>query len=114
MSNAALFRKGCALCGLTSNQLVADHFGVSLDQASSWLTGRRPIKDGVWVELATLYDQVIELSEHALDAFDAGEISLDGIQALATREHGSLLPAPAAETVMAAWYLTRLMDQSDG
>lgn len=113
MIHAILFRQGCAMCGLTSNALVAEFFGYSSAAAASWVTGRRPIPDGVMKELARLYDQVIEITEHSLDAFDEGGITLAGIQDLAMREHGSRLPEPAAHSVMAAWYLTRLMDAEE-
>ena len=104
------FRSACALCGLTSNQLVADHFGISLDTANSWLTGRRRVPDNVWREMAIYYDQLTDIVEHCLDTFERGEISDSGVQAIAEHEHGSKLPAAGVSSVIAAWMMIRMVD----
>lgn len=105
-----IFKTACHVCGLSSVSETGEFFGINDSTIKHWWAGRRWPPQGVWVQLATLYDQIIETSEHALDAFDE-EISSSGIQALAEHEFGEPLPAHARDAAMAMFVLTRFHEQ---
>lgn len=105
-----VFSTALGICGFSTLQEAADHFDVGISTVKHWAAGRRPVPGGVWTELARLYDQIVEVSEHALDTFDRDDITPEAVQAIAEHEHGSALPAPALSAVAAMFILTRMLD----
>jgi len=102
----SVFKTACLVCGLSSVGEAADFFGVNSSTIKHWWSGRRWPPQGVWSQLAALYDQIIQISEHALDTFD-DEIDASSVQAIAEHEFGEPLPAHARDAAMAMFVLTR-------
>jgi DNA-binding transcriptional regulator YdaS (Cro superfamily) len=106
----SVFNAALGLCGLSLRE-AADFLGTSESTVKHWSAGRRPVPDGVWQALATLYDQIVEVSEHALDTLGPEDITSEALQDFAKHEHGSQLPPPAVDAAAAMFILTRLLDE---
>ncbi len=106
-----VFKAALGLCGLSISD-AAKFFGESESTVKHWSAGSagRAVPDAAWAALAVLYDQIVEISEHTLDTFERDEITPEGVQEIAKREHGSTLPPAALEAVAAMFVLTRMMD----
>lgn len=105
----SVFSAALGLCGLTNSEAAA-FLDTSESTVKHWSAGRRPVPEGVWIALAQLYDQVVEVSEHALDSLEGDQLTREALQAFAQHEHGSDLPEPALNAAAAMFVLTRLLD----
>lgn len=105
----SVFKAALGVCGLSIAE-AAETLGLSESLVKQYSAGNRQPPDPVWAALAALYDQIVEVSEHALDTFERDEITPEGVQAIAIHEHGSPLPAAALDAVAAIFILTRIMD----
>lgn len=105
----SVFKSALGICGLSIAD-AADFLGLSESLVKQYSAGNRQPPDAVWAALATLYDQIVEISEHTLDTFEREEITPEGVQAIAIHEHGSPLPKPALDAVAAMFILTRTLD----
>lgn len=105
----SVFKAALGICGLSIAD-AADFLGLSESLVKQYSAGNRQPPEAVWAALASLYGQIVEVSEHTLDVFERDEITPEGVQAIATREHGSPLPRPALDAVAAMFVLTRTID----
>lgn len=105
----SVFKSALGICGLSIAD-AAEFLGLSESLVKQYSAGNRRPPDAVWSALASLYDQIVEVSEHTLDAFERDEITPEGVQAIAEQEHGSPLPKPALDAVAAMFVLTRMLD----
>lgn len=64
------------ICGL-SNQEAAEYFKSDIGTVKKWSSGHRPVPNGVWAELATLYQHiashVIEKAEVMEKLYESGK-----------------------------------------
>lgn len=102
----SVFKVALGICGLSISE-AAEFLGLSESLVKHYSAGTRQPSGAVWHALAVLYDQITEVSEHALDAFERDEITPEGVQDIAVREHGSPLPKPALDAAAAMFILTR-------
>jgi hypothetical protein len=102
-----VFKAALGICGF-NNAEAAEFFGTSESTVKHWSAGRRPVPDGIWAMLATLYDQIVEVSEHGLDTVERD--NPEALRDLAIHVHGSMLPQPALDAAAAMFVLTRLLD----
>lgn len=106
----SVFKAALGICGLSIAD-AADFLGLSESLVKQYSAGNRQPPDAVWAALASLYEQIVEVSEHTLDAFERDEITPEGVQAIAVHEHGSPLPKPALDAVAAMFILSRMTDE---
>ena len=105
----SVFKSALGSCGLSISD-GAEFLGINESTLKHYSAGTRQAPLEVWTALATLYDQIVEVSEHALDVFERDEITPEGIQDIAIHEHGSPLPKSALDTVAAIFIMTRMQD----
>jgi len=103
------FKAALGLCGMSIAE-ASEFLGVSEPMLKHYSAGTRQPPHEVLAMLARLFDQIVEVSEHSLDVFERDEITPDAVQTIAIREHGSPLPAPALNSVVAMFVLTRMLD----
>lgn len=63
--------------------------------------------------LSELHDQIVNVSEDALDTFDLDDLKPDDLNDLAIEQYGDQLPAPALRAAIAMVLLTRMVDDCD-
>lgn len=105
------FSTAINLCGFSTHAEAAEFFDIRIDTLKSWRTGRRNPPDSVWHMLSDLYEQIIEVSEDALDTFDLDDMTAESFQVIAKDRYGDQLPEPALSAAIAMAVLARVTDQ---
>lgn len=63
------FKAAIGLCGL-SQSAAAEYLGVSLASVKDWSRGKTAPSQGVWDDLADLYDRIEDAAEFAADKIE--------------------------------------------
>jgi len=104
------FKSAIGVCGLSQSEAAA-FLDVSLDTVKAWCAGRANPPRGVWLMLASLFEQVQDAADGAADS-----MALDGIHPRAWNNieadiRGDELPAEGA--MRAAGAMALLMAIAD-
>lgn len=105
----AVFKAALGICGFSYAE-YAEFGGWSEQQVKHWATGRRGIPPFAWEPLSRLYNQIIEVSEAALDALDPEEVNDASLRLLAEDCSGEPLPTEGAINAVMAMYALAKMD----
>ena len=97
-------KQAIAICGLTQSE-AANYLNVSPDTVKSWCSDRRTVPDGVWSELAKLYDHMEMVCDETIDLIEEqiakhGAVP-DNIEFSYSGEHGRWPSVGCAMTVEA-------------
>lgn len=92
------FKQALSICGLSQSE-AAVFLGVRPDTIASWCAGRNRVPDGVWEQMAALYDLMDEASEEAVDLIK--EKSPDNVEFSYSGNHGKWPSVRCAMTMEA-------------
>lgn len=107
---ATIFKASLGICGL-SQQEAADFLQVALPTVKDWSRGAASPPVGVWRQLASLYAQIVDASEAALDTLKIDQMDRRAIAEVSVLATGEPLPTEGAAAAAAAMFvLARMLE----
>lgn len=105
------FKSSISVCGLSQRE-AAEFLDVSIDTVKSWCSGRSNPPAGVWMMLASLFEQIQNAADGAADVMNLAGIDPRAYNNIEADINGDELPVSGA--LRAAGAMALLMAISDG
>lgn len=106
-----VFSAALGVCGLTG-PVAAELLGYSLGSIKAWSSGATSPPIDAWKRLAGLYEQIVTVSEAALDEYELDDLDMKALNRVSVIATGEPLPVEGAQAAAVAMFvLARFADE---